>query len=212
MTAIILRDPRLVDRRLRQEFGTDRRCFIEIVKAAVAARAQATDDAPRSAGSYYAWAEATSMLRRLFRRQGWDKDSEDGIETVVDHERKIKIAVMSTDRGTADQGRSPRNRTIKGTASERLVDLNSQYEFFRREEMGPTSESQHTLWYLCIHDDGSRVRAELSRPIEFAAGYVSKFGERIFLLQGGDWEEVVLASPDDDDLHDDGLEIDVRRR
>ena len=212
MTTTIVRDPRLVDRRLQREFGTDRQCLVRIVKAAVAARAQANDDAPRSAASYYAWAEATTMLRQLFRRQGWDRNDQNGIETVDHHRRKIKIAVLSTDSGTCNDNRSPRNRTIKGAASEKLVDLNSQYELFRSEEMGPLAETQYTLWYLCIHDDGSDVRAELSRPIEFAAGYVSEFGERIFILQRGDWERVILEPSEDDEQQHDLLEIDVRRR
>ena len=59
--------------------------------------------------------------------------------------------------------------------------------------MGPHKEPPYSLWYLCIYDNGSKVRAELSRPIEFTAGYISKFIERIFILKDGDWEKVVLA-------------------
>ncbi len=212
MTAEIHSNPRIVDRRLRQYFDTDRQQLIEIVKAAVAARAQSTDDSPRSAASYNAWAAATTRLRQIFRRMGWEKGDENGIETVIEHERKKQIAVMSTDSGTADRNRSPRNRTIKGPASENVVDLNNQYELFKRDEIGPYREPPNSLWYLCIYDNGSKVRAELSRPIEFTAGYISKFSERIFILEDGDWEKVVLAPPDDQPAQDDDLKIDVRRK
>ena len=87
MTTEIHSNPRIVDRRLRQYFDTDRQQLIEIVKAAVAARAQSTDDSPRSAASYYAWAAATTRLRQMFRRMGWQKGDENGIETVIEHER-----------------------------------------------------------------------------------------------------------------------------
>ena len=212
MTAIVLRDPKLVDRRLRQEFGVDTECLVEIVRAAVAARAQSTDDSPRSAGAYYAWSAATTRMRQLFRPQGWYKNDANGIETVVDHEGRIKIAILSTDRGTADEERTPRNRTEKGSASERLVNLNSQYELFKDSEMGHLRELKCTLWYLCIFDDGSKVRAELSRPVDFLDGFVSAFRERIFILRDGDWERVSLAPPDDDAPRYDELDIVVRRR
>ena len=212
MTAEIHRDPRIVDRRLRQYFDTDRQQLIEIIKASVAARAQSTDDSPMSAASYYAWAAATMRLRQIFRRTGWEKGYENGIETVIERERKKQIAVMSTDSGTADINRSPRNRTIKGPASGKVVDLNNQYELFNRDALGPHTEPPYSLWYLCIYDNGSKVRAELSRPIEFTAGYISKFIERIFILEDGDWEKVILAPPDNRPAHDDDLRIDVRRK
>lgn len=212
MTTEIHSDPRIVDRRLRQYFDTNRQQLIEIVKAAVAARAQSTDDSPRSAASYFAWAAATTRLRQMFRRMGWDKGDENGIETVINHGLMKQIAVMSTDSGTTNFGRSPRNRTIKGSASEKIVDLNNQYELFKRDEVGPLKEPPYTLWYLCIYDNGSKVRAELSCPVEFTAGYISKFSERIFILQEGDWEKVILAPPGDRPAQDDDLEIDVRRK
>ena len=212
MTAEIHSNPRIVDRRLRQYFDTDRQQLIEIVKAAVAARAQSTDDSPKSAASYYAWAAATMRLRQMFRRMGWEKGDESGIETVIEHERKKQIAVMSTDSGTADRNRSPRNRTIKGPASEKVVDLNNQHELFKHDEMGPRKEPPYSLWYLCIYDNGSTVRAELSRPVGFSAGYISKFSERIFILEDGDWEKVVLAPPDEQPTQDYDLKIDVRRK
>ena len=148
----------------------------------------------------------------MFRRMGWEKGDENGIEIVIEHERKKQIAVMSTDSGTADRNRSPRNRTIKGPASEKVVDLNNQYELFKRDETGPHKGPPYSLWYLCIYDNGSTVRAELSRPVEFAAGYISKFSERIFILEDGDWEKVVLAPPDEQPAQDDDLIIDVRRK
>ena len=212
MAAVIVRDPRLVDRRLRQEFSTNRQTLVEIIVVAVAARARCTADSPRSAGSYYAWAEATTRLRQKFRPHGWGKGNEEGIETVANHKRKLKIAILSTDEGTADVSRLPRNRTVKGPASERVVDLNNQYELFDTKEMGPVVESQYSMWYLCIYDDGRRVRAELSRPVEFAGGYVTRFSERIFLLQDGDWEKVVLTLPDAATTQHGDFRIDVRRK
>jgi hypothetical protein len=146
----------------------------------------------------------------MFRREGWEKGCEDGIETIEHRGLKKKIAIMNTDSGTSDKTRTPRNRTPKGPAQEKVMDINDQYEMFKRGEMGPVREAPYSLWYLCIFDDGAKVRAEISRPSEFAGNYLVEFAERIFILEDGDWEKVLLATPADDGPKE--LEISVRRR
>jgi hypothetical protein len=146
----------------------------------------------------------------MFRRESWEKGDEDGIETIVNHDLKKKIAVMNTDSGTADRNRTAMNRTVKGRATTRVVDLNNQGELFKKYEMGPHEEPPYSLWYLCIYDDQGKVRAELSMPIEFSGGYVVKFSERIFVLQDGDWEKVVLAQHAEPASQE--YEINVRRK
>jgi len=118
--------------------------------------------------------------------------------------------VMNTDAGTADVTRSPLNRTRKGPAAEQVIDLNNQFEMYKREEMAADIEPPYSLWYLCQHDDGKKVRAELSRPVEFSASYVVKFSERIFILEDGDWERIRLTPPAEDKPPP--LEINVRRK
>jgi hypothetical protein len=210
MPAIIHSDRRTVDRRLSQYFNSTRSQWIDIVKAAVAARARCTDDSPKSAPGYFAWEAATTRARQMFRREGWEKGSEDGIETIVNHDLKKKVAVLNTDAGTADRTRTPMNRTPKGPAQQKVMDINDQYEMFKRGEMGPVEEVPYSLWYLCIHDDGGRVRAEISRPSEFSGSYILGFAERIFILEDGDWEKVLLETPADDGSKD--IEITVRRK
>lgn len=189
MTTIIHSEPRAVARRLGQLFNSDRNQWVDIVKAAVAARARCTDDGPKSAPGYYAWAAATTRMRQMFRREGWERGDENGIETIVNHDLKKKIAVMNTDSGTSDHYRSPINRTLKGRATIRVIDQNNQGELFKKHEMGPYEEPPYFIWYLSIYDDQGKVRAELCMPIEFSGGYIVKCSERIFVLQGDDWEK-----------------------
>lgn len=210
MAAIIHSDRRTADRRLAQYFNSTRSQWIEIVKAAVAARARCTVDAPKSAPGYFAWEAATTRARQMFRREGWEKGSEDGIETIASHDLKKKVAILNTDSGTADATRTPANRTPKGAAQQRVMDINDQYEMFKRGEMGPVSEAPYSLWYLCIFDDGGKVRAELSRPSSFSGNYIQGFAERIFILEDGDWEKVLLETPADEMSAD--YEIHVRRK
>jgi hypothetical protein len=117
---------------------------------------------------------------------------------------------MNTDLGTADQLRSPRNRTAKGPACEQVVDLNGQGEMFRRHEMGAPKEPPYSFWYLCVFDDGKRVRAELSTPIEYAGNYVLGFSERIFILESDDWEKISISPPAVEPPQ--VYQIDVRRK
>lgn len=210
MVSIVCSDRRVVDRRLSQYFNSTREQWIDVVKAAVAARARCTDDSPKSAPGYFAWEAATTRARQMFRREGWEKGSEDGIETIVNHELKKKIAVLSTDAGTADRTRTPMNRTPKGPAQQRVMDINDQFEMFKRGEMGPVEELPYSLWYLCIFDDGGKVRAEISRPSDFLGTNIVGFAERIFILEDGDWEKVLLETPADEGPKE--LEIVVRRK
>lgn len=210
MTAIIHSDRRTVDRRLSQYFNSTRDQWIDIVKASVQARARCTDDFPKSAAGYYAWEAATTRSRQMFRREGWHKGDEDGIKTIVNHNLKKKIAILNTDFGTCNKARSPRNRTLKGPAQDRVMDLNNQYEMFKIHEMARSKEAPYSLWYLCIFDDGKMVRAEISRPSEYSAGYILKYNERIFILQDGDWEKVLLTQPADTKPQE--FKINIRRK
>jgi hypothetical protein len=210
MAAVIHTERRIVDRRLRQYFNSTRDQWIEIVKAAVAARARCTTDNARSAPGYYAWDAATARARKTFRREGWEKGDHEGLETIWNRDHRKMVAVMNTDAGTADLLRSPRNRTYKGPASQKVVDLNNQIEMFRHSEVALKPSSEMELWYLCIYDDQGKVRAELSRPSEFNSGYVVKYSERIFILEAGDWERVIIESVDGSVGQD--FEINVRRK
>jgi hypothetical protein len=210
MVAVIHEDRRIADRRLKQYFNSTRAQWIEVIKAAVAARARCTDDNSKAAPGFYAWDAATTRARQIFRREGWNKSNRGGIEVIINDELKKMIAVMNTDAGTADRERTPRNRTPKGASTETVIDLNNQFEMFKRSEVAPLEAPPFSLWYLCIYDNGKTVRAELSRPNEFCAGSVIGFGERIFILADGDWEKVLLEPQDADQGQE--FEINVRRK
>lgn len=210
MAAVIHSERRIVGRRLSQYFNSTRDQWISVVKAMVAARAGCTVNNAKSSPGFYAWDGGIRRSREIFGKEGWMNGDDDGIETIVNHDFKRRVTVMNTDAGTADKSRTPRNRTPKGPATEKVVDLNDQIEMFKRKETGAFPEDDFELWYLCVFDNGRTVRAELSRPVEFKSNYFVKFSERIFILEDGDWEKVAIASPSGD--ADPGLKIDVRRK
>lgn len=210
MAATIHSDRRLVDRRLKQYFDSERSDWISVVKAAVAARAGRTEDDAKAAAGFYAWNAGTAEMRRIFRKLGWEKGDHGGIETIANPSLGKMVAVLNTDAGTTDPSRSPKNRTTKGAASEKIVDLNNQREMFSVEEISRRVNPPYSLWYLCIYDDGHNVRAELSRPTQYSGGYVVGYSERIFLLEDGDWEKIAIEQGALDDAQD--FEIVVRRK
>jgi hypothetical protein len=209
MAALIYDQPREIDRRLAQYFNSTRDQWIEIVKAMVAGRGSCTSNNSKSAPGYYAWDYGIQRMRQMFGREGWINGYENGVETIENYDLKKKITVMSTDEGTADKSRSPRNRTPKGAANEKIVDLNGQFEMFKGHEVSEQPDHLPT-WYLCTYDDGNTVRAELSRPTKFISNHFVKFEERIFIIQGDDWEKIAISAPAPDFGSD--YQIDVRRK
>jgi hypothetical protein len=76
--------------------------------------------------------------------------------------------------------------------------------------MGPLEEPPYSLWYLSVYDEGGKVRAEISMPIEFSGGYIVKCSERIFIVQGDDWDKISVERPADDGPQE--YDINVRRK
>ncbi|MEA2834393.1 MAG: hypothetical protein QOG66_2595 [Methylobacteriaceae bacterium] len=212
MAAVIHDQPREIDRRLAQYFNSTRDQWLDVIKAIVAARGACTDNNAKSAPGFHAWDAGVKRMREIFRREGWEKGDEDGVETIVHNELKKKVTVLNTDCGTADKVRSPRNRTPKGPANEKLIDLNDQMEMFKRREIAAPPKNQNAMWYLCVYDDGMTVRAELSRPIKFTSSHFVAFSERIFLLQGDDWKKITTAAMPPASEIDHDYKIDVRRK
>jgi hypothetical protein len=212
MAAVIHADPRECYRRLSQYFNSTRDQWIEVVKAAVAARASCTDDNPVGAPGFRAWDAGTARMRRIFRKEGWDKDDTDGIPSIIHRELEKKVIVMNTDIGTADPACSPKNRTVKGPGTEKIADLNNQLEMFKRRELSGEPTDLIATWHLCIFDDGKLVRCELSRPVLFKSGFFLLFSERIFILRPGEWEKVSIATPSDQPDSGQEFHIDVRRK
>src|SRR5205085_1853972 len=109
--------------------------WIDVVRAMVAGRGACTANNSKSAPGYYAWDNGIYRMRHIFGKEGWINGCEEGVETIVNHELKKQITVMNTDDGTGDKKSSPRNRTPKGAANEKLTDLNDQFEMFKRHEV-----------------------------------------------------------------------------
>jgi hypothetical protein len=189
------------DQRIRQlELDIDgsddaREGLLEVVRAVVAGRANSTDNNARSSGGFNAWDYGIRRAREVYRgHKDWDKFEENGVEGIMNRRLKLKITVVSTD-SACDPINSPRNRTPKGPATEKMIDLSVQGTLFPVEEAAETIDG-YQFWEICVADDGNAVTAELSRPALFESKYLIKFSERIFLVEPGEWEKIGVVLPD----------------
>ena len=149
----------------------------------------------------------------------WERDDTGNLSTIVNHDLRIRIAVVNTDDGTSRLDGEPSNRSRKGARSERAANQNLQLRLFPdppdieraiAEQMKADAASHYATWYLCQHIVGDMARAELSYPTTLSAGFLGGWKERIILSD----ENGPVGSKSRE--HDDGLtpdfEINVRRR
>jgi hypothetical protein len=198
MPTKILKRPIEVRNRLG-ELGLRRDKLIEVVEAMVAAKAECTDNDPPGARGWSAWRMGTRRLREeLLTEPGWERDETDQISSVVNKDLGIRIAVSNTDDGTGldEEGRFPQNRSKKGAATDRVIQMN-QGSFMEildesvREKivtLKPTDKKSGPIitWYLCSYCEGDEYRAELSCPNGVDGGFSTGFDERIFIIDSGE--------------------------
>jgi hypothetical protein len=206
MMAVIVRNEGWdVGRRL-SDFDLKREILIEIVKACVAARGDCTDNDPPAAPGWMSWSRGTRRARELLRPQKWEKDDANSFSTVVNHDRRIRIAISNTDSGTGTLCGMPRNSSRKGAASEGAIDQNGTLPLFPHlpVSMAPAkpqavemANGEYATWYLCVYVGDEDIRAELSLPIDMEGGFFRDFRERIIILGPDDWKQMELAGSDD---------------
>ena len=199
-----------VDSRLSQ-LGLKRKELVDVVKACVTQHAFCSDNDPPNARGFESWRWGVRKLREIYRAQGWEKDDTRGFSTLVNRERKIRVAVMNADGGAGTLDEVPQNRSRKGAASEEVAAINMQLEL-GGAGWAPLPEYEqgfegYTTWHLCIYISGDVVRAELSRLHGFQGGYFTECFEKIILLGVGDWEKQDFRDGSDDLSPDFAVEV-----
>ena len=186
-------EPWDIDARLAP-FVVTRAELWRVVAGVVAARADAVENDPASAEGQFAYIYGTRFSRALFRTKGYLLYRQDNIEGVEHRERNLKIIYQSVDLA-ASWLHDPRPVSAKGSGSDRIVD-SAQGSLFTPEQLASAEaikfEPINTgVWYLCVSVDGDDVRAELSLPSAIENGSFGRFIERIFIVGGGEWSELV---------------------
>lgn len=200
----IIRDEEEVEQRLA-EFGTNKAEMTEIARKAVAARADSTEDDPRSGGGLLSWIYGTRALRKTFRPKGWKRNSADNIPSVVSKETGIKFIFQNAD-SAADPLRDPKAISDKKKASERLVAAaQMSFDFPEAETVDEEfADIPSTAFYYFVSiGENGEVTSELSSPRAIEDGQFNGFHERIFIINPGDIERIdILDDADDVELPD----------
>lgn len=206
-----------VDREFRlAELGLAHDLLLEVVDACAAADGDCTANDPPMARGLKVYFAGVRRLRELLVPLGWEKDDTGGFSTVVNHDLRVRLAFMNTDGGTCDPAALlPMNRSRKGPNSERAASTNQlklpgiEWPTLRADGTRPAADD-YTTWHMCVHIEGERVLAELALLSGFEGGYFTDCHERIFLLNGDEWDGLRGPEPDDDLGPE--IEVDVRRK
>ncbi|WP_372097534.1 hypothetical protein [Tistrella mobilis] len=169
-----------------EQLGLTKAELLEVVRAAVGARRNATAFHPLSAGGLFAYLAGTEHLRRVFVPQGWQICRRDNIESIFHTEIGIKIVYQNAERA-GDPISDPVAVSKKGAGAARAVER-GQYDLFPEVRELEVAEITAATWYLFVYAEGPDVRAELSCPAAIHDEHFDQFHERILLVQKGDWD------------------------
>jgi hypothetical protein len=189
------------------QLGATKPELLQVVRAAVGARRNATPFHPLSAGGLLAYLAGTEHLRRVFLPKGWQTCRRDNIESIFHPGIGIKIVYQNADRA-GDPIFDPIAVSKKGAGAARAVEL-GQYDLFPESREQVVAELTAAIWYLFVYADGPDVRAELSCPVAINDEQFDQFHERILLVQKGEWD---TPDPLADDAPPIDFEVSVSRK
>ncbi len=174
-----------------EQLGLTKAILLEVIRAAVGARRNATPFHPVTTAGFNAWSEGTAHLRRILVSLGWRMSDRDNIASIYNAETETKIIFQNAERA-GDVLNDPIANSRKGAGAARAVEQ-AQYDLFPEVRNRQIEEAQAKLWCLFVMAEGDDVRAELSRPIAINGEQYDEFHERIVLVRYGEWQGLDLS-------------------
>lgn len=178
----------------------------EVAKRAIAQKFNAVSNHPVNAPGTFAYHEGVRALREIFADgDKWNKLVERGIEYIENPDKKIRVIYQNVDHACIESN-DPQPISKRGGTAKRNAISSNQLELFEREI--PISN----VFVLCVSENNGIVNAELSLPTDISEdGYLSKFIERIFILQDYDYENHNKSDDNSDkDEYDDEFRISLK--
>lgn len=186
--------------------------LIEVVKQAVAAKANCVLNFPLNAAGQLSYIYGTGALRDVLRMKGWEIDRTGNIEATYNPKTGMKIVFQNVDSACEDN-RDPKAISDKGPAATRAVDSGqgNLFKEFEEEDRRARARENASLWYFCVHINGDDVRAELAFPKSIEEKQFKHFNERIYIIKPGEWASIMPAEGDDE-MPAQEFEINVTRK
>ncbi|MBX5463414.1 MAG: hypothetical protein IRZ28_20270 [Steroidobacteraceae bacterium] len=195
--------------------------LMEVVRYCAAAYGGCTPNDPPAARGWETWRAGVRGLRDVLLPKGkWEKSDFNGFSTVVNHAKRLQIAVAGTNEitGLIRGDLAPENRVPKGITSERAMAVNQiieQLPLFpylntdSDDESEGRTEGEYQTWHLCIYINEDIVRAELARYNRYRDGYLTDCRERIFIVGEGEWSAPDIGTDED---HGPEFDFEIVRR
>lgn len=185
----VFREPYDVGRRLA-ELGLNIKGLLRVREAALGASADATDFHPISAAGLFAWIQGTWALRNEFVNNGWELDTRDRVEAILNNSTRTKVIFTNVDIACNDDC-PPKPRSEKGAGAERACSGNL-FEFLPSYALPPGDDV--ATYYFMLDYEG---RAELTRPVIKGKTF-SAYLERIYLAEEENLDDGVYRPNQDD--------------
>lgn len=184
--------------------------LIEVVRYADSERALCTGNDPKGFDLIIMNARAARGLRDVFCGGRWEPDDMDNQAGIRNPHIKVRVIHCNFDVNAGNKLADPTNLAEKGAASRSKVACN-RTGWIPGLPVPQDEEEEYTTYVLGTYFHEKGVRAELSRPKNFASGRYTTFSERIILLDGSDDSPVGGRKPDREGPTDD-INIDIKRK
>ncbi len=202
MKPIVISDIFAVRRRLA-ELGIELSVLVEALKAGCLARQACTELDPRMFPGSAMWAVTVRQLRLGLIPRGWSYSEAGNYSRTMSGDGSLVIVVATGDEATGFPDETPTTQSRKGPRTVEVVATNANQldlPFIWPLDTPQNPESgDATTWLLLVHFAGSKVRAEVARPVSFDDTLrVRGWHERIILPEvEAEPDEVFEFGPDE---------------
>lgn len=186
--------------------------LLQAIGRGMLARSECTPNHPPLHAGFVTWSNTVCALREVLLPKGWSRSDEGNYSTVIHPSGSFAIAVATGDENTASVDANPMTKSPKGPSTRNAVAINlNQASLF--PDLMPVLQSEkdaRVTWLLLVAVVGSKVKAELSLPIN-CEGKVDGWKERLILSDlDFDSSATVSVEPLLPSLPD--IEIEIRRK
>lgn len=217
----VISDPLNAEQELSQ-LGLKLPVARKVARAASAARASALEIDVSFAPGMLSHIHGNRHLRLELLPLGWRMGRFNNVESVINDELGIQIIFQNVDMACVSD-HSPQAISGKGSGSRQLVQNGLQSELWEQPANPPADASQvnskrgvtPSVWMFCVSDDGTRLRAEISKPSSFEGDQFEDFSKRIFVLDeesGTDPDIAIRTSSGDDGDADFDIEVNIAKK
>lgn len=178
-----------------ESLGLDAEGLIAAVRYADAERALCTRHDPKGFGLILMNARLARGLRDVFVGEHWKVDETDNQPGIKNPALKVRVIPCNFDKNAGNRLATPTNLRDKGGASHSKTQCNKTEWLPGLEPVDSAPDDEYETYVLGTYAaDAEPVRAELSRPLNFASGRFTEFLPRIILMDGSEDESGIRAT------------------